>query len=319
MNIFDFDPADYRGHYAEHGWVHIPGGISSDFLGELRDFVERSFGSHKVEGTAIGGSKDQALFEFPEATDYPGELFASIASLCGLDLETMTLSERHVKAYFDDTPAEQLPHKDRFASQVSVGLSIDIPEDSELVLYPRDQVSPNPYNISGALPASLRPGERPEDIAKSAEEVVIDDSPGDVIAFRGSAIWHARRLAAGATNVYLKLNDFDCDPLGEDPATQPRREATLAALDAENGIGELVPVLARRFDQLRRVRLRDGSAEVEEAQVFDRTPLQLDQREVELIKAVDGSQSAGEVASDSGDEERLRRLAREEVIDLLEG
>lgn len=84
----------------------------------------------------------------------------------------MTLSERHLKGYFDDTPVEQIPHKDRFASQVSVGLSIDIPEDSVLVLYPHDHVSANPFNISGALPASLPDHQRPERIAAEGEEVV---------------------------------------------------------------------------------------------------------------------------------------------------
>lgn len=52
-----------------------------------------------------------------------------------------------------------------------------------------------------------------------------------MIAFRGSAIWHCRRRAAGAINIYLKMNDFNSDPLGEDPVTDARRSATLAALE----------------------------------------------------------------------------------------
>ena len=35
--------------------------------------------------------------------------------------------------------------------------------------------------------------------------------------FYGSEIWHLRRRSAGSVNLYLKFNDFDYDPLGEDP------------------------------------------------------------------------------------------------------
>lgn len=322
MQIFDFDPADHRDHYVEHGWVHIPQGISPGFMEELRSFVTRSLGDHHVEGTAIGGSKDQAVFEFPASVDYPGELFDAIAATCGLNRPTMTLSERHVKAYFDDTPVEQIPHKDRRSSQVSVGLSIDIPEESELLLYPHDQVSVNPYNISGALPNSLPTGERPEVIAKRAEEVVIDDQPGDVIAFRGSAIWHCRRRAAGAINLYLKMNDFNSDPLGEDPLTEPRREATLEAVQNGAELESLVPTLARRLDYISRMYVRDSWEEVPQAQVFDRTPVQLDQVELELLRAIDGERSGVELLDslDAGRDEglaRIKRLAEVEVLDLI--
>jgi hypothetical protein len=322
VRIFAFDPADYRDVYARDGWVHIPNGISPDFLAALREFVERSLREHHVEGTSIAGSKDQSMFEFPEDSDFPGELFDAIAEMCGLNRGTMTLSERHVKAYHADTPPEQVPHKDRFASQVSVGLSIDIPVESRLLLYPHDHVGENPYNISGALPNSLPPEERPETIAASAREVEVDDADGDVVAFRGSAIWHCRRRAAGAVNLYLKMNDFGSDPLGEDPTTASRRQATLSALENGSDLDDLVPILARRLDYFSRSYTRDTWREVLQAHVFDQTPLQLSSQDFELLRTLDGQRPAGPLIDDLGGDRnevqsRLRHLAGSEVIDLL--
>ena len=163
----------------------------------------------------------------------------------------MTLSERHIKAYNDDVPAEPAPHKDRFASQVSMGLSITIPENSYLVLYPFTDRGRTPFNISTHMRKELPLEERPENIVKGAERVEIHDTGGDVVMFEGSAIWHVRHNASNARNLYLKLNDFNSDPLGEDPSTDRRREETMKLV--QNGNGQLVtakPVLARRFESV---------------------------------------------------------------------
>ena len=248
MKVFDFDPADYAEHYAEHGWVHIKNGQHPDFLAALKGFIDQEFGAHKVEGATIGGNKQQALYQFPSETDFPGELFDSVAAVCGLNRETMTLSERHIKAYDDDVPAEPPPHKDRFASQVSMGLSITIPEGSYLVLYPHTDRGRTPFNVSTHMRKEIPLEERPENIVKGAERVEIHDADGDVVMFEGSAIWHVRHNAANARNLYLKLNDFNSDPLGEDPSTDQRRQETMKLV--QNGNGQLVtakPVLARRF------------------------------------------------------------------------
>jgi hypothetical protein len=117
----------------------------------------------------------------------------------------MTLSERHIKAYDDDAPADPPAHKDRLSSQVSVGLSIDIPEDSTLVLYPDDYRDVNRFNVSPDLRASLLEEELPENCLGEAREIVIPDKPGDVVMFGGSSMWHKRRNAASATNLYLKF------------------------------------------------------------------------------------------------------------------
>lgn len=318
MRVFDFDPADHSPHYREHGWVHIPGGVSSEFLAVLQEFTARRFESHRVEGKAIAGAKEQALFEFSPEVDFPGELFDVVSEVAGLNRGSMTLAERHIKAYDPDAAAEPLAHKDRYASQCSVGLSIDIPEESRLVLYPSDRLDRNPFNVSAAYPRSLDPDDRPGKALGQAREVVIDDSPGDVMMFPGASVWHLRRNPANATNLYLKFNDFDCDPLGEDPSSVPRREETLEVLAGGDGsLDGLVPVLARRLDTFTRQYTRDWE-EVLLAQLWEADPVRLTEEELSLLRAVDGRTDAGTLLSGSGvTVADLLRLGERGVIDLV--
>lgn len=319
MNIFSFDPAEHSEHYAREGWIHIRGGIDPEFLAHLQEFARERFTQHKVEGTAIGGRKEQALFEPPPGVDFPGELFDAIAALCGLDRAGMTLSERHVKAYDADAPAEPVPHKDRYASQASVGLSIVVPEGSHLVVYPYDETEWNPYNISADYLRALPAERRPEQALRGAREVVIEDAPGDVMVFHGARMWHMRRRPAGAVNLYLKLNDFGCDPLGEDPATPALREATLAAVaEGDGALDAMVPVHGRRFDGVSRHVTRDWS-EVLHARVFDGPPVMLADHELRLLERVDGRRTVAEAAGDPAARAAVLRLATAGVLDLRRG
>ena len=209
MKVFAFDPADYAEQYRAQGWAHIKNGVDPEFLAVLQAFAEEQFGTHVVEGRGIAGTKQQALYEFPPEVEFPGHLFDVIAAVGGLRRETMTLSERHIKAYDADTPVEVPAHKDRLSSQISVGLSILIPEGSALVAYPEVDVWANPFNVSASLRESLAEDELPENLLQGKPEVVIYDEPGDVMMFPGASVWHLRRQAAGAVNLYLKFNDFE--------------------------------------------------------------------------------------------------------------
>ena len=169
----------------------------------------------------------------------------------------MTLSERHVKAYDADANPRPVAHKDRFSSQISVGISLVVPPGSHLVLYPFDDVDENPF-LDTWLYDSLEPPRRPEVVLEGAPAIELYDEPGDVIVFRGSAFWHLRRNSANAVNIYLKFNDFGCDPLAEDPSTPERRSSTLELLAViiVNALRD--PVLARRFDSVTRSYRREG-------------------------------------------------------------
>lgn len=322
MSVFSFDPADYRDQYLEQGYVHVAGGVDPEFLEELRRFTEREFSAHHVEGRSITGEKDQAVFRFSDETQLTGEVFDVVAGLCGLDRDGMTLSERHIKAYKPDAEPEPVAHKDRFSSQVSVGLSIDIPASSRLVLYPDDHRADNPFNVARALRESLEPDEQPEVALKGAREVAIADRPGDVVFFPGRSMWHLRRNSANATNLYLKFNDFGSDPLGEDPATGRRREATLALIgDASNGIEQHVPVASRRLDTIVRQYTREWN-QVVQANVWEERPLTLTESEVQILRLADGRRTLRSLVEEMPTNGRsveasVRRLAEHGALDLL--
>ena len=318
MNVFDFDAAAYRERYREQGWVYIPGGMDGEFLAEVTSFTQRSFGDHVVTGKAISGAKSQALYDFPAAVDFPDHLFDVVAEVAGLQRATMTLSERHIKAYDADAPANPTAHKDRLASQVSVGLSISVPEASYLVLYPNTDRSPNPSNVSSALLERLPAERHPDVILRDAEEVRIDDAPGDVVMFEGSSMWHLRRNPANTINLYLKFNDFGSDPLGEDPTTELRRERTRLAL-ADGDLEDRVPVLARQMDTITREHTRAGWRENLLAGVWNRPPLPISESQLELLRQIDGARPVRELAGERNGAvvSDVRELARHGVIDLI--
>ena len=311
MRIFSFDAAQYRDQYAAQGWIHVRGGIDPGFHAYLRDFARTRFDSTHVEGLGIGGSKSQSIFEFSAEVDFPGELFDVVADIAGCRRERLTLSERHIKAYDADAPADPRPHKDRLSSLVSVGLSIDIPQGSCIELYPRDDVWVNPHNVAGHLLSALPDERQPEVTLAGKQPVRIADTAGDVVMFPGSAVWHLRRNSANAKNLYLKFNDFGSDPLGEDPTTDQMRARTLAALE-NGGVGSLTAVLARRFDVIRRLTTRVAEVKVLEADVWGSPPVSLSEQEAEMLEGLGGGCAVAEL-----DESSVRRLARRGVIDLI--
>jgi hypothetical protein len=318
MNIFAFDPAAHRSTYAERGWVHVRRGLTDTFLKAAQAIVSERMAGGPLAGRGIAGEKAQFVFDFPEAGHYP-ELFDAASAMCGKDRRALTLSERHVKAYEDGAEPWPTAHKDRFASQVAIGLSLAVPEGSHLVLYPEDDVWENPF-LDTSLRDSLAPDRLPEVVLAGAREVEIHDAPGDVIMFRGSAMWHLRRRSAGTVNIYVKLNDFGSDPLGEDPSTPVRRRATLAL--AEQGDAPLAAAtvtLGRRFDSVARQYRREGWPERLFAGVWGQPPFPVSEPEVALLQAASGIRSVGDLlaAVPGAGPAAVRRLARRGALDLL--
>jgi hypothetical protein len=290
MKIFDFDPSTYIDTYSSQEWVHIREGVSEEFHEVLLRYAREELTDHMLGSFAIKGKKEQSLFEFPDGLEYTSELFDVVAQVCGLDRAGMTLSERHIQCYEVDAAPEPPAHKDRFPSQVSVGLSIDIPEESTLVLYPYDHRGVNAFNKSADFRANLQPDELPEVVLESAREVELDDRARDVVMFAGSSTWHLRRRAARSLNLYLKFNDFGCDPLGEDPRTTELRSGTLAALEGSNGavLDALRPVLSRRFDTASRVYLRNGE-EALQAELFGEQAFGINELQFDLLRSLEAN------------------------------
>jgi hypothetical protein len=320
MKVFDFAPADYAEQYQAQGYVHVREGVSKEFHEYLLNFVAE-LEKHRIGELKGLGDKEQALLEFPDDVDYPGELYDVAAEVAGLNRDTMVLSERHIKAYEADANPEPTAHKDRYPSQISIGLSIRIPEDSTLVLYPHDHVKPNPFNSAAELARSLQPDEHPDVALKTAREVELNDADRDVLLFPGSATWHLRRHAATAVNLYLKFNDFGSDPLGEDPATPGLRSATLDLLNGGGDLDSLFPALSRRLDTVEHIYTR-GWEESLQARIYGEQPFGITPVQFAALRAADGTRTLREVLTAAdGDPEQARRevlgLAERGALDLL--
>lgn len=326
MKIFAFDAAEYRPHFENEGWVHIRNGISPEFLTELRDFIRRSLEQTRLDEFAIRGKKEQSLYEFPGTVDFPGEVFDVVSAVCGLNRETMTVSERHIQAYDADATPEPDPHKDRYPSQISLGFSIDIPDESRLVLYPYDEQGLNPFNSAATFHRSLQPHELPAIALRDARAVELDDRAGDVVMFHGSTTWHLRRHSANAVNLYVKLNDFDCDPLGEDPSTPVRRARTLELLaSADGSLGERIPSVARQLDFIGRQYGRQEGVETLHVALYGSEPMGMTHEQFDLVRSVDGRRTMRDAIDavatagyDRADVERDARILVERgVLDLI--
>ncbi len=316
VKLFGFDPAKYRQEFEEQGYVHVKGGLSGEFLEYAQQTVSRARAAQApLAGRGLAGAKEQFVFDFdPEQYQ---EMFGMIAELTGLSPD-MTLSERHVKIYESDAAPDPIAHKDRFASQISMGLSLEVPDGSYLVLFPETDTWVNPF-LSTALRDSLEPDQYPEVVLDGAPEVRIHDQPGDVIIFHGSALWHLRRNSADTVNIYLKFNEFGSDPLGEDPSTPARREATLEALrsSSDDELLGLVPVLSRRFDSIALESRREGWPERRFANVWGQNPFPISDAEDRALREADGHRPVEELARQGLDVAAVRRLAQRGALDLL--
>ena len=132
------------------------------------------------------------------------------------------------------------------------------------------------------------------------------------------------RFLNWARNLYLKLNDFNSDPLGEDPSTDRRREETMKLV--QSGNGQLVtaqPVLARRFESVTEQysRLWDHTRV---AEVWDSGPVPLEDVDLKVLQSLNGQSVQGvaeQVSAEGVSAEQVqsavKRLAERGVLDLL--
>jgi hypothetical protein len=320
--MFDFDAHSYIDEFTEHGYVHIPGGLPEDFHSRLVKYVEDSFDKKHLKDFARG-DKQQAMFEFLEPEHYD-ELRQTVATICGIDVNSLTLSERHIKEYEPGADPYPLAHKDRFGSEIAVGFSIRVPEGSTLVIYPEHDVSVNPFNSTAELRSSFAPHAVPDASLKDAPRVEILDQPRDVQIFRGNAMWHLREHGAGTTVLYLKLNTYNCDTLGEDPHSPQMRQHTLSLADSSPSTWMAsIPVIARRVDYIHRRYSRDWN-ELFGAVIYGQPHVTITETEFETLRSMDGHRTVAEISrqiEQSGKEgdvgEAIRQLALRGIVDLL--
>jgi hypothetical protein len=231
MQVFNFSPEAFAAQYRLQGYVHIKGGVDPEFFAYAKQQADRLVEDRRsLKDWEFKGKKEQFLFSFPTDADYPDGVHEAISGVTGLSKERLTLCERHLKAYDHSAAPNPAPHKDRVASEVAVGIPLSVPSRSVVILYPTVQVVPNPHTTTALLRRSLDDDELPENLLKDIDPVEVDVQPGDVIMFRGSAIWHERLNPADTSILYLKFNSLRLDPLGEDPTTPAQRESTLELL-----------------------------------------------------------------------------------------
>jgi hypothetical protein len=319
--MFRFDAAAYRTAYEERGWVHVSQGADPTFLEHLLSEAsgEGAGGGAKgpvLTGAGIRGAKNQFLYEPHHDLDLRAELCEMTVAMCGLEPGSFTVSERHMKAYEIGADPDPPAHKDRLSSLVSVGVSIVVPEDSTLVLYPHDDVGENPY-LTTDLRASLEPDALPEDVLAGVPGIEIQDRSGDVVVFRGSAFWHRRLRSGGTVNLYLKCNDFDSDPLGEDPTSVERAACTSALHESGNEVpDDVVPTLRRDLEWVGTLAGRDGVARPF-AKRWERPAQALGPGRHAALLAVDGRQTWGQLRRRDVDLAELMWLAGRGLIDLV--
>ncbi|MDQ3812538.1 MAG: hypothetical protein M3347_01150, partial [Armatimonadota bacterium] len=288
--LFNFDARQYASTFASEGYAYIPEGLSEEFHALLTKQVEEYVQRNRLENFTLTHMQ-QSLYEFPQDQDYLRQLFEAVGAVAGLDPDKMVLSERHIKAYESDANPNPRPHKDRFASEVSIGFSVQVPKGSTLVLYPYDDVSVNPFNTAADLPASLPAHQQPEETLKEAQRIEIQDAPRDVVMFRGHSIWHLRTQSADTTMVYLKLNTFNCDPLGEDPSTPDVTQRTKELLALPDGeLEKMIPLVGRRVDYVQRRYNRDWQ-EVIGVMLWGQKHLTIDEKELRALQAMNGQRT----------------------------
>jgi hypothetical protein len=321
--MFNFDPSKYADHFAREGYVHIKAGVTETYYEKVVKQVEENMRTKLMKEYAIG-DKQQAMYEFPAGGNYPDEVCNAVAAVVGKDAKTMVLSERHIKAYDANAVAEPLAHKDRFASEFSVGMSVHVKEGSTLVLYPYDEREINHFNTSQQLRTSLSPDRYPEAALKRARRVEIKDAARDVIIFRGHSMWHLRANPALTTMLYLKMNSFHCDPLGEDRLSEGFRKATLATVELpDEKLEQAVIKIGRRVDHFHKFYNRDWH-ELPGVILFNEKHFTLDNDEWKMIQAIDGVRTVSAVLHAAGEStpraeklSKIRRIARRGVVDLI--
>ena len=317
-NMFCFDPAEYADQFANDRFVHIKNGVSEEFLAQMKEQVAQSLRGPLMQEYAIG-DKEQAIYSLPTDSNYLQQLCDAVGGVCGLDPAKLILSERHIKTYNDDANPNPLPHKDRVASEITVGLPVTIPAGSKLVLYPDRELSLNPFNSSTEHKNSLTPERSPQALLRDEDRVEVSAQPGDVVMFWGSRTWHMRINAAGTASLFLKLNSFHCDPLGEDPRHLQLRDRTATGLAlANDDLENWVPLQASRVDFVHRRYDRHWNSTIGIA-LYRSHEITIDESEFDALQKMDGQRTIGDLLHevDGLSIASIRRLADAEVLDLL--
>jgi len=233
-NLFNDNPFDgYAKQFADKGYCLLKDAISLRFLEFAREQLaelERS-GKGRLPDWQIKNKKTQYLIDFPSLENI-NALFDAVARITSRPRDLMTLSERHYKIYSPNADPNPNAHKDRFQSQYSLGVPLQLGTNSKVVLWPDQSRALNQHPSTAAWRESLPQAELPENVLAGIPPLEIDVRVGDAVIFLGSSIFHERINAAGTIMAYFKLNALRCDPLAEDPLVELRANKGQALLNS---------------------------------------------------------------------------------------
>lgn len=330
MKVFTFDPKNHSTEYAERGYTHAKKGLTPEFLSEALAQTERLMNEAggDLKEWAFKGKKQQFLFEFDGKTRWQEDVLAPVAAVAGVSLEGMMLCERHIKAYDDTAPENPPPHKDRVASEITVGLPLKVPSGSHIILFPDHLRDVNAYGSTALYRSALDEEQLPENLLKDVEPVRLDVQPGDVVLFKGNSMYHERVKPANTVLLYLKFNSWRLDPIGEDLRTPAMRQRSLELVAKSNDealLGLRVEV-SPRLDRISRHYTRLFWKEVIQAYVWGEKEFVVSEDELRMIRAVEGAMAVTELMTRMGvDSSRytdllppLRRLVRLQALELLD-
>lgn len=212
---FKYDPAIYKNELQRNGYVHLKDLLSDEFVATLKQFCKDAVADTVGELTSghVSGKKRQFVFDFP-SQEAALQFRAGIAGLTAMDEGKIAISERHLKIYDGEANPWPAPHKDRGASQISIGLPIQLSQGSTVAVFPTMDQTPNPNDKAMFLSESDNVNSEETYVANEA--VFLNEKVGDLVLFNGSSIFHERVKAAGTAILYIKINDMGADPLGED-------------------------------------------------------------------------------------------------------
>ncbi len=213
--MFKRELSVHSGEFKCNGYILLKDVISDEFMAYLKDFHRRCLRGKIAEHRTwrIGGKKQQYVFDFGSDAA-AAEFRAGIAALTGMQPEKIAISERHLKQYEAGAPDYPAPHKDRRASKIAVGLPVHLGPETSVCVMPGLDRTPNP----GECALYMTEQENPDlaGIYQSGDVLLLNEELGDMIVFLGSSIFHERVRPRGTTVLYIKLNDENLDPLGED-------------------------------------------------------------------------------------------------------
>lgn len=211
---FKRNPANYRKQLERDGFILLKDILSGRLMNHLKAFhaSTRAGAVQECGNWRIGGKKQQYLYDFP-SDEVANNFRKGIAALTGMDENSITISERHLKQYDQRAPDYPAPHKDRGASRYSIGIPVYLGPETSVCVFPDLDRAPNMTDKAVFLTEAGHPGLA--GIYASSEALMLNEELGDVIVFLGSSIFHERVKPRGTAVLYIKVNDEGHDPLGE--------------------------------------------------------------------------------------------------------